>query len=105
MCKNPIYIFFLYIYYGQFKIGPIFIALIRSTLYDLGDVTSLNEEDLLKLENIGVRVLVKSIGSIKAFVERRLRGINVNIPSMTRLSLFIADTLCNPRYTQLSFNI
>ncbi|MCI1651044.1 transposase [Clostridium tyrobutyricum] len=58
-----------------------------------------------KLENIGVRVLVKSIGSIKAFVERTSRGINVNIPSMTRLSRLIADALCGPRYIQLSFNI
>ncbi|MCH4236493.1 MAG: hypothetical protein LKF87_11100 [Clostridium tyrobutyricum] len=58
-----------------------------------------------KLENVGVRVLVRSIGSIKAFVERTSQGINVNIPSMTRLSQLIADAICDPRYTQLSFNI
>ncbi len=58
-----------------------------------------------KLENVGVRVLVRSIGSIKAFVERTSRGINVNIPSITRLSRLIADAICGPRYIQLSFNI
>ncbi|ELP61160.1 hypothetical protein F502_01855 [Clostridium pasteurianum DSM 525 = ATCC 6013] len=58
-----------------------------------------------KLERVGVRVLVKSIGNIKAFVKRTSNGINVNIPSMTRLSQLIADAICGPRYTQLSFNI
>ncbi|MBV4424122.1 transposase [Clostridium tyrobutyricum] len=58
-----------------------------------------------KLENVGVRVLVRSIGSIKAFVERTSRGINVNIPSITRLSRLIADAICGHRYIQLSFNI
>ncbi len=52
-----------------------------------------------KLENVGVRVLVKNVGNIKGFVKRTAQGISVNIPPITNLSKLIADALCSPRYT------
>lgn len=58
-----------------------------------------------KLENVGVRVLIKSIGNIKGFVERTSEGINVKIPPITKLAKLIADALCSPKYVQLTFNI
>lgn len=58
-----------------------------------------------KLENVGVRVLVKNIGNIKGFVKRTAEGITVNIPPITRLARLIADALCTPKFEQLSFNI
>jgi hypothetical protein len=58
-----------------------------------------------ELENVGVRVLVKSIGNIKGFVKRTAEGINVNIPPITKLATLIADALCAPKYKQLTFNI
>lgn len=57
------------------------------------------------LENVGTRVLVKTIGSIKGFVKRTPEGIKVNIPPLTKLASLIVDALCNPRYIQLTFNI
>lgn len=42
-----------------------------------------------KLENVGVRVLVKSIGTIKGFVKRTSKGISVNIPPITNLARLI----------------
>lgn len=58
-----------------------------------------------KLESLGVRALVKSVGNIKAFVKRTSEGIIVEIPPITRLARLITDALCSPRYKQLSFNI
>jgi hypothetical protein len=58
-----------------------------------------------ELENVGVRVLVKTIGNIKGFVKRTSEGIKVNIPPITKLARLITDALCNPRYIQLTFNI
>ncbi|QAA30216.1 transposase [Clostridium manihotivorum] len=57
------------------------------------------------LENVGVRVLIKSIGNIKGFVKRTSDGIKVIIPPMTKLSKLIADALCRPKYIQLTLNI
>lgn len=57
------------------------------------------------LENVGVRVLVKTIGNIKGFVKRTCEGIKVNIPPLTKLSILIANALYTPKYEQLSFNI
>ncbi|WPC44743.1 transposase [Clostridium sp. JS66] len=51
-----------------------------------------------ELKNVGVRVLVKSIRTIKGFVKRNSEGISVNIPPITRL---IADALCSPKYIQI----
>jgi len=58
-----------------------------------------------ELENVGVKVLVKTIGNIKGFVKRTSEGIKVNIPPITKLARLIADALCSPRYIQLTFNI
>lgn len=58
-----------------------------------------------ELENVGVRVLVKSIGTIKGFVKRTSEGISVNIPPITKLARLIADALCSPKYIQMTFNI
>ena len=58
-----------------------------------------------KLENVGVRVLVKNVGNIKGFVKRTSEGIIVNIPPITKLAKLIADALCSPRYIQIAFNI
>ncbi|KZL93605.1 transposase [Clostridium magnum] len=58
-----------------------------------------------ELENVGVRVLVKSIGNIKGFVKRTTEGIKVTIPPLTKLSNLIANALCTPKYEQLTFNI
>jgi hypothetical protein len=58
-----------------------------------------------RLKNVGVRTLVKSLGSIKGFVKRTSEGIFVNIPPITKLAKIIADALCSPRYIQMSFNI
>lgn len=58
-----------------------------------------------QLENIGVRVLVKSIGNIKGFVKRTTEGIKVNIPPLTKLSTLITNALRTPKYEQLTFNI
>ncbi|URZ03332.1 transposase [Clostridium felsineum] len=58
-----------------------------------------------ELENIGVKVLVKTIGNIKGYVKRTVDGIIVNIPPLTKLARLIADALCQPRYEQLVFDI
>lgn len=57
-----------------------------------------------ELENVGVKVLVKTIGKIRGFVVRTSDGIKVNIPPLTKLASLIADALCNPRHKQLAFN-
>jgi Transposase DDE domain len=58
-----------------------------------------------KLENVGVRVLVKSIGNIKGFVKRTTEEIKVYIPPITKLAELIANALITPKYIQLTFNI
>jgi hypothetical protein len=58
-----------------------------------------------ELENMGVRALVKTVGSIKGFVKRTSDRIKVNIPPITKLARLIVDVLCNPRYVQLAFDI
>jgi len=58
-----------------------------------------------KLENVGVKVLVETIGSIKGFVKRTSEGIIVSIPPLTRLARLIIDALCEPWYVQLKFDI
>lgn len=58
-----------------------------------------------ELENVGVRVLAKSIGTIKGFVKSASERISVNIPLITNLAKLIADALCSPKYIQMTFNI
>ena len=58
-----------------------------------------------KLDNVGVRALVKNIGSIRGFVKRTSEGIVVNIPPITKLAKMIADAIILPRYIQMAFNI
>ncbi|MDU2266931.1 MAG: transposase [Clostridium celatum] len=58
-----------------------------------------------ELENVGVRVLVRTIGNIKGFVRRTSEGIRVNIPPITKLARLIADALCSPKCIQMTFNI
>ncbi|WP_333860731.1 transposase [Clostridium sp.] len=58
-----------------------------------------------ELKDAGVRVLVKKIGNIKCFVKRTVDKIEVNIPSLTRLSKIIAYALCRSQYEQIRFNI
>lgn len=58
-----------------------------------------------KLDNVGVRALVKNIGSIRGFVKRTSEGIVVNIPPITKLAKMIADAIIRPRYIQMAFNI
>ena len=58
-----------------------------------------------RLENAGVRTLVKSLGNIKGFVKRTSEGISVNIPPISKLAKLIANALCSPRYVQMTFNI
>ena len=58
-----------------------------------------------KLENMGVRALVKTVGNIKGFVKRTSDGIKVNIPPLTKLARLIVNALCSPKYMQLTFNI
>ncbi len=56
-----------------------------------------------ELEDVGVGVLVKEAGNTKGFVKRTDKGIDVQIPTITRLAKIIADILTKPRYMQLSF--
>jgi transposase len=58
-----------------------------------------------ELENMGVKVLVKTIGNIRGLVQRTSEGIKINIPPITKLAKLIADALCSPRYIQMTFNI
>lgn len=58
-----------------------------------------------ELENVGVRVLVKRIGSIKGFVKRTADGIIVNIPPVTKLAKLIASALRAPKYIQTTLKI
>ncbi len=57
-----------------------------------------------KLENVGVRTLVKSLGNIKGFVKRTSEGITVNISPITKLAKLIADALCSHRYMDITLN-
>ena len=54
---------------------------------------------------MGVRVLVKKVGNIKGFVRRAIDKIEVNIPSLTKLSKIIAAAICGPQYEQLCFKV
>ncbi|MDS0526693.1 transposase [Clostridium sp. SHJSY1] len=58
-----------------------------------------------ELENVGVKVLVKTIGNIRGLVHRTSEGIKINIPPITKLAKLIADALCSHRYIQMTFNI
>jgi hypothetical protein len=55
------------------------------------------------LENTGVRVLVKHLGRITAFVERTVQGIKIMIPSVSKLAKQLINSLAEPEYEQLTF--
>lgn len=54
------------------------------------------------LADKGMKVLVKQVGNIKALVERSIEGINVIIPTFTKLAKQLANALTEPKYVQLS---
>jgi Transposase DDE domain group 1 len=58
-----------------------------------------------ELEDVGVRVLVKRLGSIRGFVKRTAKGIIVNISPVTKLAKLIADALRAPMYIQTTLPI
>jgi len=58
-----------------------------------------------ELQEVGVRTLIEKVGSIRAFVERTLQGIKIIIPPLTKLAKLLADTLSQPKYEQLCFQL
>ena len=87
-------------FYGIY--GFLWLVFITHNLISLFKSTVLHGT---KLENTGVRTLVKSLGSIKGFVRRTSEGITVNISPITKLAKLIADALCSPRYIDMTLNI
>ena len=87
-------------FYGIY--GFLWLVFLTHNLITWFKTTTLHNTEL---ETVGVRVLVKKVGNIKGFVRRTIDKIEVNIPSLTKLSKIIADTLCGPSYEQLCFNI
>ena len=87
-------------FYGIY--GFLWLVFLTHNLITWFKTTTLHNTEL---KDAGVRVLVKKVGSIRGFVKRTIDKIEVNIPSLTKLSKIIADAVCRPQYEQVRFNI
>ena len=87
-------------FYGIY--GFLWLVFLTHNLITWFKTTTLHNTELAAM---GVHDLVKKVGAIKGFVTRTIDKIEVNIPSLTKLSRLIADAICGPPYEQLCFNI
>jgi hypothetical protein len=58
-----------------------------------------------ELQHTGVRILVKKVGTIRAFVEKTSEGFSIIIQPISRLAKILAETLSRPKYFQLCFQL
>ena len=75
-------------FYGIY--GFLWLVFLTHNLITWFKTTTLHNTEL---ETVGVRVLVKKVGNIKGFVRRTIDKIEVNIPSLTKLSKIIGLNL------------
>ncbi len=54
----------------------------------------------IRLENVGVKTLVKKCSRVKGFVERIIGGIKIIIPPFSKLTQLLIEALLQPKYIQ-----
>lgn len=58
-----------------------------------------------EIQDVGIKTLIKQVGTIRAFVEKTSEGFNVIIQPISRLAKILAESLPRPKYVQLCFQL